>query len=77
MIILHRKTDGAIIGFDSRPAVFVGAWLSANPEIAAETGYLEYDESLNPPAEELVRDGPRGRYYVESGELFENSEWEA
>jgi len=75
MIILYQKGNGAIVGFDFRPAVAVDAWLSANPEIAAEAGYLEYDETLNPPAAELIRDGPHGRYYVEDGKLYEDAEW--
>jgi hypothetical protein len=76
VIILYRRATGAIIGFDARSAVFVDAWLSDNAEIAAETGYIEYDEELNPPAAELIRDGPLGRYYVEDGQLYEDSEWE-
>ena len=76
MIILYNKRTGDIIGVDHQPELAVRAWLSdpANAEIAEETGYLVYDDGLA-LAEDIARDGPRGRFYVEGDILYENGQW--
>ena len=77
MIILYNKSTGQIIGTPDDPIARVEAWLEGNPEIAAETGYLVYDETLDPDqAKDIMRFAAVGKYYVTGGKLYQDSTFE-
>ena len=71
MIILYNKNTGQIIGTPNDPIAKVQAWLEENPEIAEETGYIVYDESLDSAqAKDIIKFAAAGKYYVANGVLY-------
>jgi hypothetical protein len=72
MIILYNKNTGHITGMPNDPATKVQVWLEENPEIAEETGYVVYDESLDSAqAKNIIKFAVAGKYYVADGILYE------
>ena len=72
MIILYNKNTGQIIGTPNDPMTKVQAWLEAQPEIAEETRYVVYDESLDlAQTKDIVKFAIAGKYYVADGVLYE------
>lgn len=75
-IILYNPATGAIHGVTQDPEPKVKAWLADNPEIAAETDYLVYDEMLDPvQAQDIFANATRGKYYVADSTLYLDSQW--
>jgi len=78
MIILYKKNTGQITGMPNDPEAKVEVWLEENPEIAKETGYVVYDESLDPAqAKDIIKFAATGKYYIANGVIYENSQWKA
>lgn len=78
-IILYNPQDGRVVGVVQESEAKVRAWLANAPvEIGEQTAYLLYDETLDQvEAQDIFANATNGKYYVEVGELYENSQWKA